>query len=175
MKRRSLDRTLLDAIRTFFWGRIFLILNWISEYHPSNQMLEDLTMMIIVKMVMMVSMMQRILVFGVRQDDFLEMEMVMMIILIRVFMMITMMIEVMLCVVRQDNPLTRLRLFLLSSLNRWWDGIMIIIIVITITSASISTTTSTSTSTSKSTSQPAHQTVDNSTSWFYRSCSRSLW
>ena len=33
-------------------------------------MLEDLTMMIIVMMVMMVSMMQGILVCGVRQDDF---------------------------------------------------------------------------------------------------------
>ena len=81
-------------------------------------MLEDLTMMIIVMTVMMVINDAGILVFGVRQDDFLEMEMVMMIILIKMFMMITMMIEVMLCVVRQDNPLTRLRLFLLSSLNR---------------------------------------------------------
>ena len=74
-------------------------------------MLEDLTMMIIVVVVMVIND-AGILVFGVRQDDFLEMEMVMMI------SMITMMIEVMLCVVRQDNPLTRLRLFLLSSLNR---------------------------------------------------------
>ena len=134
MKRRSLDRTLLDAIRTFFWGRIFLILNWISEYHPSNQMLEDLTIMIIVQCNGDGINDARNFSFGVRQDDFLEMEMVMMIrMIIKMFMMITMMIEVMLCVVRQDNPLTRLRLFLLSSLNRWWDGIMIIIIVITIT------------------------------------------